>query len=271
VSATAVQAPARPERGAGTWATVCAQELRELWLGGRGLTLALAFSVLVSLIAYLTATNQALNFLEQRESVNLTLQVAVAVGGLLTLLAAADTVSGERERGTLESMLLTPVSRLALTVGKLVAPLSLWLVAYVITVPYVWFLGRGIGLVTEALLTGLVVGTLVAVFLASLGVIVSVFTNSNRVSLSVSLFLLLALYAPTQLPSSAQRGWAGELLLRVNPVTAGEHYVGKIVVSAHPWREDASWLVSPLVASVALACLAAAVGASSIRLRRGMR
>src|SRR5213080_1486921 len=100
------------------WAIVGAQEARNLWLGGRGLALSLAFSLLLSVLAYLTATNRALNFLEQRESVNLTLQVAIAVGALLALLAAADTVSGERERGTLEALLLTPVSRLQLVAGK---------------------------------------------------------------------------------------------------------------------------------------------------------
>src|SRR3954451_11014036 len=126
---------------------VVEQELRDLWVGGRGLALSLGFSVLLSAIAYLTATNTDLNFLEQRESVNLTLQVAIAVGGLLALLAAADTISGERERGSLESLLLTPVSRLQLTAGKLLAALSLWLAALAITIPYVWFLGRGVGIV----------------------------------------------------------------------------------------------------------------------------
>src|SRR5262249_40404088 len=157
-------------------------------------------SVLLSVIAYLVATNHALNFLEQRESVNLTLQVAIAVGALLCLLAAADAVSGERERGSLESLLLTPVSRLQLTAGKLIAALSLWVGAFAITVPYVWFLGRGVGLVGDTLAVGLVVGSLLAVFLASFGIIVSLFTGSNRVSLTVSLFVLLALFAPTQLP-----------------------------------------------------------------------
>src|SRR5712691_11131746 len=145
------------------WAVVAGQELRDLWLGGRGLLLSLAFSGLLSVLSYLVATNSALNFLEQRESVNLTLQVAIAVGALLALLAAADALSGERERGTLETLLVTPVSRLELTVGKLLAALSLWLVAYAITVPYVWFLGRGIGVVRDAVVTGLVVGMLLAV------------------------------------------------------------------------------------------------------------
>jgi len=159
----------------GGWVVVLDQELRDLWIGGRGLSLSAAFSVLVSIIAYLVATNRALNFLEQREAVNLTLQVAIAVGALLALLAGADALSGERERGTLETLLLTPVSRLELTIGKLLAALSLWLVAYAITVPYVWFLGRGIGIVRDALLTGLVVGMLLAVFLASLGMISRLF------------------------------------------------------------------------------------------------
>jgi ABC-2 type transport system permease protein len=248
---------------------VTGQELRDLWLGGRGLVLSFAFSLLLSVIAYLVATNQALNFLEQRESVNLTLQVAIAVGALLALLAAADTISGERERGTLESLLVTPVSRLEITLGKLLAALSLWVAAFAITVPYVWFLGRGVGLVGDALASGFVVGTLLAIFLASFGVLISVFAASNRVSLSLSLLVLLALFVPTQLPSSAQRGWAGDLLLRLNPMTAGEHYVGKIVTNGHAWSQDISWLVSPVVAAVVFAAAALVVGARFTGLRGG--
>jgi ABC-2 type transport system permease protein len=262
--------PEAPQRAASpAWLVVLGQELRDLWLGGRGLALSFAFSLLLSVIAYLVATNRALNFLEQRETVNLTLQVAIAVGALLALLAAADAVSGERERGTLESLLLTPVPRIELTAGKLLAALSLWLAAFAITVPYVWFLGRGVGIAGDAVATGLVVGTLLAVFLASFGVLISVFSSSNRVSLSIGLFVLLALFAPGQLPSSAQSGWAGDLLLRVNPLTAGEHYVGKIVVSGRGWHEDASWLVSPVVAAVLFAAAALLVGSRFVSLRGG--
>jgi ABC-2 type transport system permease protein len=252
------------------WTVVLEQELRDLWLGGRGLPLSFAFSVLVSVIAYLAATNQGLNFLERREALSLTLQVAIAVGSLLVLLAAADAVSGESERGTLESLLLTPISRRQLAGGKLLAALSLWLAAFAISVPYVWFLGRRVGAVGEALATGIVVGTLFAVFLASLGMLVSVFARSNRVSLSLSLFLLLALFAPTQLPSGAQQGWLGDFLLRLNPLTAGEHYVGKIIVDGHSAGEDISWLVSPVAAAALFAVVAAAVAGRFIRLSGGV-
>jgi ABC-2 type transport system permease protein len=268
VTTIASAPPARRTRGA--WAIVLEQELRDLWIGGRGLPIPLAFSLLLSVMAYLTATNSARNFLEQRETVNLTLQVGIAVGALLALLVAADAVSGERERGTLESLLLTPVSRFGLTLGKLGAALSLWVAALVVTAPYVWFLGSGVGIVGYALASGLVVGTLLAIFLASLGMLISVFTSSNRVSLSLSLFLLVALFAPTQLPSGAPQGRIGDLLLRINPMTAGEHYVGKILVDGHGWREDAAWLASPILAAALFAAIACVVGARWLRLSGGL-
>jgi ABC-2 type transport system permease protein len=250
------------------WPVVAGQELRDLWLGGKGLWLSLAFSVVLSVIAYLAATNESLNFLEQREAVSLMVQVAIAIGSMLALLAAADAVSGERERGTLESLLVTPVPRLALTAGKLLAAFTLWLAAFVVMTPYVWLLGRGVGLVDEALAAGFVVGTLLAVFVASLGFVTSVFAGSNRVSLSLSLFLLLALFLPTQLPAGAQKGWAGELLLQINPITAGVRYVGRICVDGHAWDEDLEWLISPIVGAVAGVFVAGIVGARFLRLRR---
>jgi ABC-2 type transport system permease protein len=251
-------------------AVVARQELRDLWIGGRGLVLAFAFSVLLSAITYLAATNQALNFLERREAVNLTLQVAVGVGALLALLAAADAISGERERGTLESLLLTPVAREGLVGGKLLAALSLWLGALLVTVPYVWFLGHDVGAAGEAIGTGALAGTLLAVGLTAFGIVVSALADSNRISLSVCLFTLLALFAPTQLPAGAQHGWAGEALLRINPVTAAEHYVGAVVVDQHGWSRDLSWLVSPLIAAVTLTVVAVAVTPRLLRLRGGL-
>ena len=240
-----------------TWLVVAGQELRDLWLRGRGLSLILAYSVLLSITTYLVASNQAINFLEQREAVSLTLQVAVAVGALLTLLAAADAVSGERERGTLEALLLAPIPRWQLVMGKGIAALSLWFAAWVVAVPYVWFLGHGIGLVAAPLASGLLVGSLLSLVFAGIGLTVSGAAATNRLSLAVNMFILLALYAPTQFPTGAQTGWAGELVQRFNPLTAGLHYLGRLVIDAHGATDDAAWLLTPVIA--AAICTAAAL------------
>jgi len=235
---------------------VAERELRDLWLAGRGLPLLLAYTLLLSATSYLVAANQALNFLEQREAVSLTLQVAVAVGALLVLLGAADSVSGERERGTLESLLLSPAPRRSLIIGKGSAALSLWAAAWAVSVPYVWYLGRGVGVVGVAVASSLVVGSLLAVFLSGYGLLISTIASSNRLSLSVSLFALLALYAPTQMPTAVQNSWIGELLLRVDPFTAGLRYLGKLVINGHSPGQDAGWLIGPVVAAAIAAAVA---------------
>jgi ABC-2 type transport system permease protein len=183
-------------RAAPGWWVVLVQELRDVWLGGRGPALAFAFSLVLSAVAYLVATNTALNFLEQREAVGLIVQVAVAMGGLLVVIAAADAISGERDRGTLEALLLAPVPRRQIAAGKLAAAFSLWPAAFVVTLPYVWFLGRGVGVVGDAVVVGLLVGTLLSLELGALGLLLSLFAGSNRASLALSVFVLLALFAP---------------------------------------------------------------------------
>jgi ABC-2 type transport system permease protein len=249
------------------WVVVARQELRDLWVAGRGLPLMLAFTVLLSFVTYLTATNQALNFLEQHEAVSLTLQVAVAVGALLALLVAADAFSGERERGTLESLLLTPTRRSELAVGKLVAAASTWAAAFVLAMPYLWVVGHGVGATGDALAVGAVVGTLLVVGLTGFAVLVSAIARSNRLSLSVCLLVLLALFAPTQFPTGAKSGWAGDLLQRVNPITAGNHYIGNLIVDGHGWSRDVSWLISPMAAAVLFAALAIVLAPRFLSLR----
>ncbi|SFR27847.1 ABC-2 type transport system permease protein [Lentzea waywayandensis] len=248
---------------------IAGQECRDLWLSGRGPVLTFAYAVLLSAVTYLAATNQILNFLEQRESVNLVLQIAVAVGVLLTLVVAADAISGERERGTLESLLLTPVSRGSIVLGKLVAAMSLWGMVFVVAVPYLWVLGKGVAVVGEALLLGLVVGTLLALSMAAIGLLISARSSTNKVSLAASLFLLLALFAPTQLPAMPTSS-VGDLLVRINPVTAGMHYIGLVLLKGHTWTQDLSYLISPVVTVVATAVALVVLGPRIVRLTGGV-
>jgi ABC-2 type transport system permease protein len=212
------------------WLVTAGQECRELWSGGRAPGLVLGFSMLLSAVTYLVGTNHALNYLEQRESVNLLLQVAVAVGTLVTMTVAADAISGERERGTLESVLLSPVPRRQLLTGKLLATLTLWVAAGLVTVPYLVVIARGTGVTGVALVAGGLVGTVLAIGVAGFGLLLSGLSRSNRTSVAGGLLALLVLFAPTQLPAGARQGSLGELLVRLNPVASSEHYLGAILV-----------------------------------------
>jgi ABC-2 type transport system permease protein len=270
MTATGDAASGRTTRAdSGTWRVVAGQECRDLWVSGRGPWLLFGFSVLLSAVTYLTASNLVLNFLEQREATNLVLQVAVAVGVLVALVVSADGISGERERGTLEGLLLTPLSRRAILAGKFVAAVSVWWAAFVVSIPYVWVLARDVSIAGPALLLGLLVGTLLAIGLVAMGLLISALSNSNKVSLAISFLLLLALFTPTQLPRLPQ-GWAGELLGRANPVRAGMQYLTAVLVHGHGWTQDGSYLVSPLLTAVLAGGALVVTGARIVRLTAGV-
>jgi ABC-2 type transport system permease protein len=251
-------------------AVVARREMRDLWLRGRGLPLMLAFSLLMSVASYATATNRQLNFLEQREALNLTLQIAVAVGALLVLIAASDALSGERDRGTLESLLVMPVPPVTIVVGKGIASLSLWFGAYLCAVPYLAYLARGTRVTTAALVGGLAVGTLLSLFAAAVGLAISTLASTSRASVSIGLFLLIALFAPTQLPTSARQAWFGDMLLHVNPFTAGLRYLARLVIDGHGPTEDLGWIAGPIGAAALSVVVAGGLGAR-LALNGGVR
>ena len=240
------------------WAVVTGQELRDLWFGTRGLTLILAHSVVLSVLSFLVAGNADLNLLDARESIGLFVKVTLGLGTLAALISSADAISGERERGTLEHLLLTPVRRHDLVVGKLLAALSVWVAGLAIGIPYILVLARGPGVAGDAVLVLLVPGTLVAVALTALGLAVSSVSRTNRASLIIAIVILLALAVPSQLPSSATQGALGDFLILANPVAAGIKLAGRVIVDQATWASQWKLLISPAIASFILTAIAVA-------------
>lgn len=253
-------------RVSNAWTVIIRQELRDLWMTARGPGLVLTFSLLLSAITYLAAENKELNLIDQRDTVNLVLQLTLGIGIVMALLFSADAISGERERETMETLLLTPIKPRDIALGKVVATLTVWPVVMLLAVPYVWALRVGGSLSVDALLATLVVGSMLTVAFACLGAIVSTFSNSNRLSLGVTLFIFIVLMAPTQLPVS---GWLADAMFKVNPVTAGSRFLDRIIVQDHSWGSEATYLIAPAVALIATSAVAV-VAASRIRLEGGL-
>lgn len=246
----AIERPSGPSAG---WLVVAGQELRDIWLSARGPAIIIGYSLLLSLLTYLAASNKELNIIDQRDTVNLVTQIAMAFAVVVSLLFSADSISGERERETLESLLLTPVPRRQIALGKLLAAVTVWPVMLVVALPYLWALRAGTGLFTDAVVAALVVGTLLVAAFASLGLLVSILSASNRLSLAVTFFVFVVLLAPTQLPLS---GWFGDLITQVSPMSAGSTFLQRIIVKEHGWGDDLHLLIAPLVAALIVTTIA---------------
>jgi ABC-type multidrug transport system permease subunit len=230
------------------WRVMLTWELQELWIGGKALILIILFSILLSIMSWLLATNSELNLIPPKEMIFLTLQASIAVGLFISLIIGADSISGERERSTFEGLLLTPASRRQIILGKFLAAVSPWPVAFIITIPYLMLLSQGDGtIVVNAALWGWILGSVLIMGFTGFAMLVSLGTNSNRTSLFVSLAIYILCLLPTQFPGPAQAGFAGQFIKKINPMEATNQFLEKVVVNNRTPQEMAIWLWAPVV------------------------
>ncbi len=236
----------RARSGAPGWWLVFTRELKELWIGGRALNLLILYSILMGATSFLIATNAELELIPPREVAYLMLWPSIAFALFIGLIIGADSISGERERGTLEALLLTPTSRRQIVIGKFLAAASPWPAALTISLVLVRVLSQGDEVFVKAVFWGSLIGSVLALAFIGLGMLVSFWSNSNRTSLFVSLLCYFGFLLPTQFPGEAQAGSIGQLIKKVNPMEAGKEYLARVIVNNGTPDELWVWALAPL-------------------------
>jgi ABC-2 type transport system permease protein len=264
----------RPANGArrrsrAGWFVVFKQEVVELWVGGRALNLLILYSLLLGLMTFLLATNSELNLIPPKEMVFLTLLNTISFGAFIGMIIGADGISGERERGTLEVLLLTPIGRRQLLLGKLLAALTPWPAAFLISIPTLLVTAQGDEVFGHALLLGITFGTILAVAFAGFGLLVSTWSNANKTSMFISLIVWLLLFMLTQLPGEVQKGDFGYFVQRINPMQAISEFLEKVLVNNRTVAEKADYLRSSYIALFIVLAALFLVAAPRLRLHAG--
>ena len=207
------------------WWLVFRQELEELWVGGKALNLLILFGILISITGFLLATNNELSLTPPRTMIVVMIHTAMTFGLFIGLVIASETISGERERATLEPLLLAPAGRRQIVFGKYLAALSPWPIAYLYTVPYVMTLAQGDQALWPAVAWGAVLGTLTTVAFTGLGTLVSLWSSSSRTSLFVGLLIYILAQLPPQLPGEFLASPAGALVQAIDPLEAVRQFL----------------------------------------------
>ena len=265
----------KPERRATVgWIVVTSQELSALWRGGKIPALFVPYSIVLSFMSYLLATNKELSLTPPKEMVFFILQITLAVSLLISLIIGANAISGERENGTFEGLLVTPVSRRQIILGKFLAALSPWPFLLAISTVYIALLAPTAQTFWLALLLAGVLGSLLVIISAGFGLLVSIYSNSNRTSLSVSLVVLLLSVVETQLPSGGQTGNIGYLFKRINPIESTFQVTEKVLVNNrtitemnNPIGSQGFWLLSPLLVALLVLVLLFVFGHAHLSLQ----
>jgi ABC-2 type transport system permease protein len=251
------------------WWLIFTRELADLWIGGKAFNLILIYSVMLGIMVYVFSFNSELSLIPPKEATYELLKNAMAVSLFIALVIGADTISGERERATLESLLLTPASRRQIIAGKFLAGVSPWPVAYIIAIPFMNVLSQGDEVLMPAIIWGAITGTLLVFAYTGLGMLVSFWSSSNKVSYFVSLGVYVLFLVPAQLPGKTQAGQAGQFLQWINPLAAVNHFLSKHLVNYEPLSLYWIWLQSSVVFTVLVLGLLFFYAAPNLRLEPG--
>ena len=233
------------------WTTVAGEEIRDQWIRGWWPWVAFGMSVVLSMVALGMAYTSRVNLLDAREGMNILVRISVGAALGLMLLDAADSVSWERDRSTLESLLLTPLDGRSLVFGKLFASWFLWLVVFLITVPYLWVLGTGLGMRSVGIGAALIVGAALAVLSGVWAMMFSLRSSSSTVSIIATLGTVLALAVPAQIPGRFMEGTVGTAVRAIDPITAALEFLDRVLIGGEGLAGSSTWLVGPLAWSAA--------------------
>jgi ABC-type transport system involved in multi-copper enzyme maturation permease subunit len=215
----------------------------ELLLGARGLAWLLAASGALSVFGLLLVSNSELSLLDNAQVVYDMAATITALGALLAVIVGSDAIAGERERGTLVPLLLTPLSRGGILAGKLGGQALTWAVIYVLALPYLWAVGSTGQNLAASMVALAVLGTPVVLGFGFFAMALSARLGMARSSLLSALICLMVSASPLLLGPGLRQSAIGKAFDTVNPFSAAVNAYDAIIIDSQTIGAQAASLI----------------------------
>lgn len=207
------------------------QQIGRLRLQARGVDPRLVDAVAIETLDLSTPQSQGARILSMAPYLIL---ISIFVGGMYL---AIDSTAGERERGSLEPLLINPIGRGELVLGKAAAVLLFTLVALVETllgfsivlnlVPLERYIGVQMSMPPRALFEILVVNVPLMIFVVALQMTIASYTRSFKEAQNYISFLLLVPAVPALVLSVLP--FEDSLLLAALPTVGQQVFINRIL------------------------------------------
>lgn len=215
------------------------KEIRESILTPKGFLWYILTSIILSILSYLFLTNSELSLLDQGQMLYMIINFITALGILMGLVFGSDAFAGEIERGTLEALFISPVNKTEIATGKLGAAVTNWGIIFVISLPYLFVVGKG----GQNLLIGIaylaILGTLLAIIFSAFSMGLSARIKSMKNSLIISFFIFLLAGAPIFLSAALRKTWFGMILDLINPFADAINTFDSVVIDSQGFSYQA--------------------------------
>jgi ABC-type transport system involved in multi-copper enzyme maturation permease subunit len=154
------------------------------------------------------------------------------MGGLLALVVGIDGVAGERERGSLVPLLLTPVSRDSILLGKLGGVAIAWAAMYALALPYLWAVGSTGQNLWQGMALLALLGSPVVLGFGFLGMGLGSLLATARGGLLIGLIALVLSASPLLLGPSLRQSTVGRAFDAVNPFSAAVDGYDAVIIDS---------------------------------------
>jgi ABC-type transport system involved in multi-copper enzyme maturation permease subunit len=211
---------------------IARKEAGELLLSLRGLGWLTVMAVALSLFALLLISNTELSLLDNAQVVYDMAGIVTALGSLLALVVGLDAIAGERERGSLVPLLLTPASRDAILAGKLGGIAIAWAVMYGLALPYVWAVGSTGQNLWQAMAALALLGSPVVLGFGYFGMALGARLASARAGLLTGLIALVVSASPLLLGPSLRQAAIGRAFDAINPFSAAVNAFDAVIIDS---------------------------------------
>jgi ABC-2 type transport system permease protein len=198
------------------------------WRGGIWI---IAASLILSLVTYLLLTDKELSLLGQGEMLWTTAEVILALGLIMSAVTASSAISGEIESGTFESLLLAPLTFRQISLQKLFSTITIWMILYLVSIPYLIVVSNGTNLGLSAILYVGLYGTLLTIGFSLISIAISSKLKSSKNSIMSMIMIILILLAPSLFfASSLKKTDFGISIENINPVSHAINSIDSVVV-----------------------------------------
>jgi len=208
------------------------KEFTEDFFSSRGAAVYLVGCGILSVFSLLLVSNTELSLLDNAQAVYMMGAIIIGLALLIAVILGSDGFAGERDRETLEIMLITPVRPVDIAMAKLAGIFFSWLIVFALSIPYLWAVGSTGQNLWPAFIYLFIAGSFLVLIFGGfmLGLSARMKTFKGALSIGLTLFLLSA--GPIIIGPSLRQSTIGRFIDRLNPFGGALNMIDSVVVDS---------------------------------------
>lgn len=242
------------------------KEFKESLFDSKGLWLIVATACILSVLCFLVITLKEGSVLAQNDILQYAIKASLFLTLTVSMVLGSSSFVAEREENTLESLLLTPVSKRSLSLAKYFGVLIISALLLIVSIPYVIAIGAGSGLIPMAIFITLFSGFLLLIAFVAISLLLSIVMKSSKASILTSILIMIVLTFPAMIQGIFKLSPIGLFILKIDPVACSFNMMSKLLTDRAPLFTLGEYII-PLLVFAAVSLLALIAVSKNIALK----